>query len=137
MKKALMFLAIMILTFLTACGNNTENPLHENLIILDAGEWSQNEYTANIPESEWGEFLRGWIDPEQEFFYLELSNISQDESEQYIQKMKKTGFIIVEEVSEEINNEYISVGILLANDDTSVNLSYFDSFLMMYIKNEN
>jgi hypothetical protein len=27
--------------------------------------------------------------------------------------------------------------ILLVNDDASVSLSYFDSFLMMYIKNEN
>jgi len=130
---------------MTACGNssisvtgdadiNFGNSLPENLVMLDAGEWPKNEYTANIPQPEAGTLLRGWIDPDKEFCYFELSGITQTESEQYVESIKEAGFSEVEKVSEEINDDYVSVGTLLTSDDTSISVSYIDNLFCMYIK---
>ena len=140
------FLIATLIALMTACGNssisdtgkvdnNSGNTLPENLVMLDVGEWPQNEYTDNIPQPESGTLLRGWIDPAKEFCYLELSDIAQTESEQYVESLKKAGFSEVEKVSEEVNNNYVSVGTLLTCDDTSVSISYIDDLFCMYIKN--
>ena len=147
MKKAYgIFLVVVLIVIVTACGNssvsdgdaanNSENSLPENFVVLDAGEWPQNEYTANIPQPDSGKFLRGWIDPDKEYCYLELSDITQDESEQYVQTLKEAGFTEVEKVAEEINDDYISVGTLLSCEETSVSVSYIDDLFGMYIKSE-
>lgn len=84
MKKIYgIFLAAVFIVLLTACDNSTisgngvatdnlESVLPEKFIILDAGEWPQNEYTVNIPPPESGELLRGRIDPDKEYCDLEL-----------------------------------------------------------------
>ena len=58
MKKTFGILLIIVLIgLITACGNstvssaddaidNSQNALPENFVMLDAGEWPQNEYTA-------------------------------------------------------------------------------------------
>lgn len=147
MKKAgEIFLIVTLIALMTACGNgsisdpgkvdnNSGNALPENLVMLDVGEWPQNEYTDNIPQPESGTLLRGWIDPANEFCYLELSDIAQTEAEQYIESLKTAGLSEVEKVSEEVNNNYVSVGTLLTCDDTSVSISYVDDLFCMYIKN--
>ncbi len=145
MKKVCgIFLIVTIIALMTACGdsdtgdvdNNSGNSLPDNFVMVDAGEWPQNEYTANIPQPESGTLLRGWIDPDKEFCYLELSDITQTESEQYIESLKEVGFAEVKKVSEEINDDYVSVGTLLTHDNTSVSISYIDDLFGMYIKNE-
>lgn len=149
MKKACgIFLIVTFIALMTACGNSftsdagdvaddSGNSLPENLVMLDVGEWPQNEYTANMPQPESsGTLLRGWIDPDKEFCYLELSDITRTESEQYVESLKEVGFSEVDKVSEEINDDYVSVGTLLTSDNTSVSISYIDDLFGMYIKNE-
>ena len=148
MKKIYgILLVFTLIVLITACGNstisdnkdaanNSGNSLPENFVMLDAGEWPQNEYTANIPQPESGTLLRGWIDPDKEYCHLELSEITQPESEQYVNALKEAGFTEVEKVSEEINDDYISIGTLLTKDNTTVSISYTDDLFGMYIKNE-
>lgn len=148
MKKACgVFLAAMLIALMTACGNtslsdngvnadHSGNALPENFVMLDTEGWPENEYTANIPQPESGTLLRGWIDPDQGYCHLELSDMTQFKSEQYIKALKESGFSEVEKVSEEINDDYISVGTLLTKDSTTISISYADDLFGMYIKNE-
>ncbi|WP_195464649.1 hypothetical protein [Faecalispora jeddahensis] len=62
--------------------------------------------------------------------------MTQLKSEQYIKALKESGFSEVEKVSEEINDDYISVGTLLTKDSTTISISYTDDLFGMYIKNE-
>jgi hypothetical protein len=149
MKKASgIFLIVALTVLMAACGdssisktedtaNNSGNSLPENFVMLDTGEWPQNEYTANIPQPESGTLLHGWIDPDKEYCSLTLSGITQAESEQYVKALKEAGFTEVEKVSEEINGDYVSVGTLLTSGDTSVSISYTDDLFGMYIKIKN
>ena len=145
MKKAFgIFFIVVLIVLMAACSNssisgtgdvtnNSGSSLPENFVMLDAGEWPQNEYTANIPKPESGTLLYGWINPDEEYCCLELSDITQAESEQYVTALKEAGFTEIEKVSEQIKGDYISVGILLINDDTSVSISYIDDLLGMCI----
>lgn len=151
MKKAYkaygIFLAVALIVLMTACGtdsipengvaaDNPESVLPESCIILDTGEWPQNEYIDNIPRPESGTLLRGWIDPDQEYCYLQLSDMTQSKSEQYIQALKEAGFAKVEEISAEINDDYISIGTLLAKDSTIISIAYTDDLFGMYVRNK-
>ncbi|WP_313344576.1 hypothetical protein [Sedimentibacter sp.] len=148
MKKVCgIFLIIMLVAFMTACGNtsisenedtvdSSGNALPENFVMLDAEEWPDNEYTANIPQPESGTLLRGWIDLDKEYCHLELFDMTQSDSEQYVKTLKESGFSEVDKVSEEINDDYISVGTLLTKDSTTISISYIDDLFGMYIKNE-
>ena len=148
MKKACgVFLAAMLIALMAACSNgsisgnedtadSSGNALPENFVMLDAKEWLDNEYTANIPQPESGTLLRGWIDPDKEYCHLELSDMTQSDSEQYVKALKESGFSEVDKVSEEINDDYISVGTLLTKDGTTVSIAYADDLFGMYIKNE-
>jgi len=137
----------MLVAFMTACGNtsisenedtvdSSGNALPENFVMLDAEEWPDNEYTANIPQPESGTLLRGWIDLDKEYCHLELFDMTQSDSEQYVKTLKESGFSEVDKVSEEINDDYISVGTLLTKDSTTISISYIDDLFGMYIKNE-
>lgn len=149
MKRACgIFLVIALIVLMTACGNNSisdngvvgdnlESVLPENFILLDAGEWPQNEYTANIPQPESGTLLRGWIDPDKEYCHIELSDMTQTKSEQYVKALKEAGFTEVEKVSEEINDDYISVGTLLTKDNISASVAYTDDLFGMSISKMN
>jgi hypothetical protein len=148
MKKACgVFLAAMLIALMAACSNSSisgnedtadssGNALPENFVLLDAEEWPQNEYTANIPQPESGTLLRGWIDPDKAYCHLELSDMTQSDSEQYVKALKESGFSEVDKVSEEINDDYISVGTLLTKDGTTVSIAYGDDSFGIYIKNE-
>lgn len=148
MKKACeVFLFAMLFVLMTACGNtsssdngvnddNSGNALPENFVMLDTEEWPENEYTANIPQPESGTLLRVWIDLDKEYCHLELSDMTQSKSEQYVKALKESGFSEVEKVSEEINDDYISVGTLLTKESSIISISYTDDLFGMYIKNE-
>lgn len=114
--------------------DNKESSLPENFIMVDTTEWPQNEYTTKIPPPESGELLFGLIEPVQEYCHLQLSDITKKESEQYVKDLKEVGFMEVEKVSEEINDDYLSVGILLKYNNTFISMAYMDDSLSMYIK---
>jgi hypothetical protein len=114
--------------------DNKKGALPENINMLDTMEWPQNEYTTNIPPPESGELLFGWIEPDQEYCHLQLSDITKKESQQYVKDLKEVGFMEIEKVSEEIDDDYLSVGILLRYDNTFISMAYMDDSLSMYIK---
>lgn len=148
MKKVCgMLLIVALIALMAACSNNSisdtgevtnnsGNSLPESFVMLDAGEWPQNEYTSNIPQPESGTLLRGWIDPDKEYCYIELSDMTQTKSKQYVKTLKEAGFTEVEKVSEEIYDDYISVGTLLTKDNAIVNIAYTNDLFGISIKNE-
>lgn len=148
-KKACgVFLAAMLIALMAACSNgsisgnedtadSSGNALPENFVMLDTGEWPDNEYTANIPQSESGVVLRGWIDPAKEYCYIELSDMTQAKSEQYVNNLKEAGFSEVEKVSEEINDDYIFTGTLFTKDNTTVSIAYTNDMFVMSISKIN
>lgn len=108
--------------------------LPENLTMLDVGVWPNNEYTNSIPKPESGTVLRGWIDPEKKYCYIQFSDINQVKSEAYIKKLKENGFEEVQMTSEKIKNEgYISVGTVLSNGETTVSIAYTNDLFALYI----
>lgn len=110
----------------------------ENFIMLAAGEWPDNEYTKHIPKPENGAVLRGWIDPDKQYCYIQFSDINQAESEAYTDKLEERGFNEVAMTSEEIKNAgYTSVGALYANDDTYVSITYTDNMFGIFISHTN
>lgn len=110
-------------------GNRSGNSLPERFIMLEAGEWPQNEYTETIPQPVAGTVSEGWIDPDKAYCYLKLSDITQASSEQYIKSLKKAGFSEVKRNAEKLDDDTVSVGALFQNGDTSVSLSYLDDIL--------
>lgn len=146
MKKTCgIFLVFVFIVLMPACGNssvpdngniegNLESSFNENLILLDSGEWPQNEYTVHVQQPDSGEFLRGCIDPDKEFCFLELSGMTQAEAERYVNTLKEAGFSELEEVSEEIYDDYISVGTLLTYNNTAISIAYTNDLFCMYIK---
>ena len=133
MKKAYtIFLIIILICIMTACGNNH---VTDGFIMLDTEKWPENEYTTNIPKPESKSTVRGWIDPDKEYCHIELPDMTQTESEKYIETLKAAGFVELEKVAEEIKNaDYVSVGTLLTYDGITVSISYLDEHFGMYIK---
>lgn len=133
---SLLFITIVI-SMMPACSkspttgsSNSEN----SQIALEAGKWPKNKYTQNIPKPNSGKVVRGQIDLEKNFCFIELSDISTKESEQYLQELEDSGFKQTENVSEQINSDTTSVGTRYANGKTSLNISYLDDSLLIYIK---
>ncbi len=147
MKKLYTIFLIMVLIFImTACENkhiinnrssvdSSGDSLPDSFIMFDTEKWPENEYTANIPQPESESNVRGWIDPDKGYCYIELPDMTKTESEKYIETLKATGFAEVEKVAEEIKNEdYVSIGTLLTYDGITVSIAYLDEHFGMCIK---
>lgn len=155
MKKTCgIFLVIVLIVLMTACGggpasdngistDNSVNSLPENLIILDAGEWPENEYTANIPQPDSGTVGHGWIDPDNQYCYIEMKDVKSATMENWYGLLMNSGFSEVRKIAEEINGQdYTSTNALLQNDDVTVSMAHLSTDkneFMLYItrKNEN
>lgn len=140
MKKPFGILLIIVLIgLITACGNNTvsstddtidksKNALPENFIMLDAGEWPRNEYTASIPQPESGKVSQGWIDPDTHRCYIDMTGVSSEVMENWYNSLLDSGFTEIGKVAEEIKGQnYISTNALLKKDGVYISMTHLST----------
>ncbi len=137
MKKTFgILLIIALIGLITACGNstvssaddaidNSQNTLPENFVMLDAGEWPQNEYTASIPQPESGTVFKGWIDPDTHRCYVGMTGVNLEVMENWYSSLLGDGFTKIGKVAEEIKGQnYISTNVLLKKDGVYISITH-------------
>lgn len=141
MKKFVSLFAIMLTFVLTSCsGSNTLSILTDNgefqssnIISLDEGIWPDNEYTAGLPVPS-GTVAWAILDTVHNNCGINMTDISEEEFENYVKTLKQEGFYVVEDDSEKIEGEdYISIGAILSNDEKGLSISYIPGSLTIYI----
>lgn len=138
MKKAFFVVSFILVLALTACSQQpmtegTSNTSSESLTILDEGIWPENEYTEGLAVPP-GTVSWAVLDTTKSYCSINLIDLTDDEYNAYMELLKKDGFSIVEEVSEEIKGQnYVSIGTVLSNKDKNLSISYIPNNLGIYI----
>ena len=146
MKKYISVFTIMIMIFLAACSNqntsstptsNENNTQSNSVTKLDEGVWPENEYTEGLPVAP-GTVAWATLDTEHENCNINLTGISENDYNEYMELLNQEGFSVIENVSEEIEGEnYVSIGTLLSNDEKWLSISYIPNSLTIYISFDN
>ena len=146
MKKYISVFTIMIMIFLAACSNqntsstptsNEYNTQSNSVTKLDEGVWPENEYTEGLPVTP-GTVAWATLDTEHENCNINLTGISENDYNEYMELLNQEGFSVIENVSEEIEGEnYVSIGTLLSNDEKWLSISYIPNSLTIYISFDN
>ena len=98
---------------LAACSNQTisstptgnESNIQSNSITtLDKGIWPVNEYTEGLPVPP-GTVAWATLDTEHENCSVNLTGISDNDYNEYMEVLNQEGFSVIENVSEEIEGE--------------------------------
>ena len=143
MKKYISVFTIMVMIFLAACSNqntsstptsNENNTQSNSVTKLDEGVWPENEYTEGLPVAP-GTVAWATLDTEHENCNINLTGISENDYNEYMELLNQEGFSVIENVSEEIEGEnYVSIGTLLSNDEKWLSISYIPNSLTIYIR---
>ena len=113
MKKYISVLTIMVMIFLAACSNqntsstptsNENNTQSNSVTKLDEGVWPANEYTEGLPVAP-GTVAWATLDTEHENCNINLTGISENDYNEYMELLNQEGFSVIENVSEEIEGE--------------------------------
>ena len=111
-----------------------------NLIVLQNWTrvfWPANEYTEGLPVAP-GTVAWATLDTEHENCNINLTGISENDYNEYMELLNQEGFSVIENVSEEIEGEnYVSIGTLLSNDEKWLSISYIPDSLTIYISFDN
>lgn len=138
MKKAFFIISLILVLALTACSKetpkeDTSNSSSEILTILDEGIWPENEYTEGLAVPP-GTVSWAVLDTTKNYCSINLTDLTDDEYNAYMELLKEDGFSVVEEVSEEIKGQnYVSIGTILSNKDKNLSISYIPDNLGIYI----
>ena len=145
-KKYISVFTIMVMIFLAACSNqntsstptsNENNTQSNSVTKLDEGVWPANEYTEGLPVAP-GTVAWATLDTEHENCNINLTGISENDYNEYMELLNQEGFSVIENVSEEIEGEnYVSIGTLLSNDEKWLSISYIPNSLTIYISFDN
>ena len=101
----------------------------ENLIILEAGAWPENEYTDGLPVPP-GEVADGLVDSENRFCSIQLCGMTDDEFIEYAETLRRAGFEEIQRVSEEIEGQgYVSTGLLMSDGQRGLSIAYIPGVL--------
>ena len=107
------------------------------LVGVDEGVWPANEYTEGLPVAP-GTVAWATLDTEHENCNINLTGISENDYNEYMELLNQEGFSVIENVSEEIEGEnYVSIGTLLSNDEKWLSISYMPNSLTIYISFDN
>lgn len=146
MKKFISVFAIIVLLSLTACSNQNvsstptvseSNTQSENVTMLNEGIWPDNEYTEGLPVPP-GTVAWASLDTKYENCSVNLIDISENDYDEYMEILKQNGFSEIENVSEEIEGEdYVSIGVLMSNEEKWLSISYIPNSLTIYISFDN
>ena len=146
MKKYISILAVMLVISLVACSNqnissastnNESNTQSNSVTSLGENVWPVNEYTEGLPVPPG---LVAWaiFDTEHENCSINLTDISENDYNEYMEILNQEGFSVIENVSEEIEGEnYVSIGTLLSNEEKGLSISYIPDSLTIYISFDN
>lgn len=146
MKKCISILAVMFMISLAACSNqnissattsNEGDTQSNSVVALDEGVWPVNEYTEGLPVPPG---MVAWVilDTEHENCSINLTGISENDYNEYMEILNQEGFFVIENVSEEIEGEnYVSIGTLLSNEEKGLSISYIPDSLTIYISFDN
>ena len=146
MKKYISVFAIMLMIFLAACSNqnissaptsNESNTQSNSVTKLEEGVWPANEYTEGLPVPP-GTVAWATLDTEHGNCSINLTGVSENDYNEYMEILNQEGFSVIENVSEEIEGEnYVSIGTLLSNEEKWISISYVpDSFGIYILTNE-
>ena len=143
MKKRLLTIVILLVLFLTACAGRTagaddaERLPAESVTMLDEGVWPVNAYTEGLPVPP-GTVTWAMLDAEHDTCGVSVTELSEDDFNDYQVRLAQAGFSPVEHVSEEIKGQgYVSIGTLLSNGEKALSISYVPDTLTIYISLEN
>lgn len=135
MKKSILVF-ILLLALLTACSNRTETSVDappQAYTQLDEGVWPVNAYTDGLPVPP-GTVAWAMIDAERNHCSVGIEDIAESEFDDYLNRLKRAGFSVVEDVSEKIKGQdYVSVGAILSNGEKGVSVSCVLGNLAIYI----
>ena len=117
MKKYISVFTIMIMIFFAACSNqntsstptsNENNTQSNSVTKLDEGVWPENEYTEGLPVAP-GTVAWATLDTEHENCNINLTGISENDYNEYMELLNQEGFSVIENVSEEIELSLIHI----------------------------
>ena len=105
--------------------------------MLETGVWPKNTYTDGLPVPA-GTVSWAILDTEHENCSINLTDISENDYNEYMEILNQEGFSVIENVSEEIEGEnYVSIGTLLSNEEKGLSISYIPDSLTIYISFDN
>lgn len=144
MKKFVFLIAILLMLPLAACSNNNTpnasastagagDTQPENFTILDSDVWPANEYTAGLPVPSG---TVSWVifDTEHKSCSINVVDMSESDSNDYVELLKQEGFSAIWDVSEEIKGQdYVSIGTLLSNGEKDLSIAYGANNFTIYI----
>ena len=146
MKKYISVFTIIVMIFLAACSNqnisstptsNESNTQSNSVTKLDEGVWPANEYTEGLPVPS-GTVAWATLDTEHENCNINLTGISENDYNEYMEILNQEGFAVIDNVSEEIEGEnYVSIRTLLSNEEKWLSISYIPDSLTIYISFDN
>ena len=138
MKKLVLAIIPMLMLSLAACSTwkpaqDADNPPPESLAMLDAGVWPENEYTAGLAVPP-GTVSWAALDTTGGHCTVFLTGLTEEEYNTYMERLKKDGFSVTEEVSEEIQGQnYTSIGTVLSDGERMLSVSYIPDQMGIYI----
>lgn len=145
MKIRVSVIAILLMLSLTACSDqviqpkdmdSTSNSRSEGVIRLDEGVWPVNEYTEGLPVPI-GTVAWAMLDTEHGNCSINITDIGENDYENYMEVLTQEGFSVVEDVSEKSKGEdHVFTGVLLSNGEKGLSISYTPDSFTIYISFE-
>ena len=124
MKKLVLVAAALFLLSLAACSDSaapvpSDGDAQTGIVMLDAGVWPENDYTAGLPVPP-GRVAWAMLDPGHESCSISLTDLTENDYRSYRKQLEQAGFTVLEETSEEVRGQaYVSIGTLLAGCGSS------------------
>lgn len=139
MKKLVLVAAALFLLSLAACSDSAApaqaaGDAQTGIVMLDAGVWPENDYTAGLPVPP-GRVAWAMLDPGHESCSISLTDLTENDYRSYRKQLEQAGFTVLEETSEEVRGQpYVSIGTLLSGETVSLSMSYIPGSLTLYLR---
>lgn len=132
MKKLSATVLLFCLTMaLAACQSQGGVVSSPRPVQQEMDEWPQNEYTAAVPEPEYGVPFSA-VSDQKGGYTVSLTGATREQGERYVQQLKQDGFTVIEQ-----NSENAATGVLLEKEDVSVSVAVSDTGFSIYIALED
>ena len=129
MKKYISVFAIMLMIFLAACSNQNISSAPTS----NESNTQSNSVTEGLPVPP-GTVAWATLDTEHGNCSINLTGVSENDYNEYMEILNQEGFSVIENVSEEIEGEnYVSIGTLLSNEEKWISISYVPDSFGIYI----
>ncbi len=123
MKKIIF--AILLALLLTPCaGWEIANHAVGAVLPTECDTWPENQYTDNLPVPP-GTVQWTMVDEKHSYCAANLTGLTEEDFQNYMDSLDEDGFSVVETVSEEFRGEdYVSTGTLLSNGEKNLSIAY-------------